>query len=129
MSGEAATPLWKEMVATTGQDYWKDWILGLEKDRALPRPWTVLSNAEIDRLARNAYISYHGHPGRLWHAVRQVKSWSEFKRKSRAFLDMLFSQEKASVMDQRFLAFNENQTNMLEICRQRLRAFARQKRA
>lgn len=121
------TPLWKEMVATTGQDYWKDWILGLEKDRALPRPWTILSNAEIDRLARNAYIAYHGHPGRLWHAVRQVKSWTEFKRKSRAFLDMLFFQEKSSVKDNAFLAFNENQKNMLASCRKKLQDRARPK--
>lgn len=118
------TPLWKEMVATTGQDYWKDWILGFEKDRALPRPWTVLSNAQIDRLARKAYISYHCHSSRLWRAIRQVKSWSEFKRKSRAFWDMLFSQEKSSVTDGAFLAFNENQRNVLASCRQRLRAWA-----
>jgi radical SAM superfamily enzyme YgiQ (UPF0313 family) len=122
------TPLWKEMVATEGRDYWKDWILGLETDRPLPRPWTVLSNEEIDRLARNAYISYHGHFGRLWKAILQVKSWKELKRKSGAFWDMLFSQEKTSTMDQKFRAFNENQKDTLEACRQKLRIFAARKK-
>ena len=27
------TSLWKELVNTTKQDYWQDWILGKEKDR------------------------------------------------------------------------------------------------
>jgi anaerobic magnesium-protoporphyrin IX monomethyl ester cyclase len=120
------TPLWKEVVSATGQDYWKDWVLGRERDRVLPRPWTDLSNAQIDRLARNAYISFHSHPNRLWKAICRVKSWSEFKRKSLAFWDMLFSQEKFSVTDNAFLAFNENQKKMLISCRQRLRARARQ---
>ena len=122
------TPLWKEMVSATGRDYWKDWILGQERDRALPRPWTILNNAEIDRLVRNAYLSYHGDPNRLWKAIRQVKSWSELKRKSLAFWDMFFSQEKFSVADNTFLAFNENSKKMLASCRQRLRTRVQQQR-
>lgn len=123
------TPLWRQMVEVAGQDYWKDWILGKESDRPLPRPWTTLSNTQIDRIARRCYLSYHGHPRRLWKAARQVKSWSEFKRKCLAFLDMMFSQENVSVERKGFKVFNENQELTLESCRQKLRQMARHRAA
>ncbi|MBP7216778.1 MAG: B12-binding domain-containing radical SAM protein [Candidatus Omnitrophica bacterium] len=59
------TPLWKKMVEETGKDYWREWVLGKEIDRPLERPWTDLSNSEVDRLAKWAYVSYHSRPGFL----------------------------------------------------------------
>ena len=102
------TPLWEEMVKETGKDYWKDWIVGKETDRALPRPWTELSNAEIDRLAKWAYLKYHSRPGFLLKAVRKVRSFAEFKRKFLGFLEMVFSQEDISERDEKFVAYHED---------------------
>jgi len=34
-----------------GFDYWREYILGNVAEAALPRPWTELSNDEIDRIA------------------------------------------------------------------------------
>lgn len=115
------TPLWKQMVENTGKDYWKDWILGKEIDRSLPRPWTSLTNREIDKLAKWAYVSYYSNPRRLLKSVLGVRSFSEFKRKFFAFVDMVFSQEKVANEDVNFEAFNENLKSTIHICKKRLK--------
>ena len=102
------TSMWKEMVKETGRDYWKDWILGREEDRPLHRPWTKVTNREIDRLAKWGYVKYHSNPFYLLKATLSVKSFKEFKRKLFAYLDMLFRQESISKKDERFSAYNEN---------------------
>jgi len=101
------TPLWRELVEKTGQDYWKDWILGEEVDRPLPRPWTELSNEEIDRLTKWAYVSYHSRPSFLLKAVLKVRSFTEFKRKFLGFMEMVFAQESISKEDKDFVAYHE----------------------
>lgn len=100
-------------------DYWRDWILGKAEDMELPRPWTQLSNEEINSMARHCYISYHSRPSFLLKAVIGVKSFTEFKRKSLAYLDMLFRQEKVSKKDNKFLAYNENKRIYMERYRQK----------
>ena len=102
------TPLWKQMVEETGQDYWKEWILGNETDHPLPRPWTELSNDEIDRLAKWAYVKFHARFFFLLKSTFEVKSFAEFKRKFLGFMDMLFSQENKSVEDKNFVAYKDN---------------------
>jgi hypothetical protein len=81
------------MKRETGRDYWEDWVRGLEEDRPLPRPWTELTDAEVDLLVRSTL---------------QVKSFAEFKRKFLGFLEMIFSQENVSREDDAFVAYNEN---------------------
>jgi len=102
------TGMWKEMVRNTGKDYWKDWILGKEEDRDLPRPWTELTNEQIDSLARKAYIAYHIRPFFLLRSLLKIRSLKEFKRKFFAFFEMLFRQEAISKEDKNFIAYNEN---------------------
>jgi len=101
------TPLWKDMVEETGLDYWREWVLGNETDRRLPRPWTELTNDEIDRFAREAYVIYHSRPSFLIRAALGVKSFSELKRKFLGFLEMMFSQEGISKSDKGFVAYHQ----------------------
>jgi radical SAM superfamily enzyme YgiQ (UPF0313 family) len=101
------TPLWKEMIDTTGKDYWKDWILGKEKDRPLPRPWTELTNEQIDELAKWAYVSYHTRPVFIIRNILKLRSFDEMKRKFFAFFDMIFRQESSSRADESFRAYHE----------------------
>jgi radical SAM superfamily enzyme YgiQ (UPF0313 family) len=108
------TPLWRQMVSMTGKDYWQDWVLAKETDRALPRYWTSLTNEEIDRFARWAYISYYSSPLRLLRLTLQVRTLTEFKRKLFAFLSMIFKQEKTAKEDKAFRAFNENSERQIE---------------
>lgn len=108
LTAKPLTGMWRELVKETGYDYWKEYILGRTEEKVLPRPWTDLTNDEIDKLTRWAYVSYHSRPGFLFKMVRQVRSFDEFKRKFRAFLDMVLKQETKSRMDKKFLAYDEN---------------------
>ena len=102
------TGLWRMLLESGEADYWKEYILGNVPEQALPRPWTELSNDEIDRLARWAYIRYHSRPSFLEKSVVKIRSFAEFKRKFLAYMDMLFRQEKVSERDDLFMAYNEN---------------------
>jgi anaerobic magnesium-protoporphyrin IX monomethyl ester cyclase len=113
LTAKPLTPYWRQMVKDTGFDYWREYILGNTEDNPLPRPWTSLTNEEIDSLARKAYIVYHCRPTFLLHHTLQVKSWSEFKRKFFAFIEMMFRQEKVSTLDKNFVAYPENRRKIL----------------
>ncbi len=102
------TSMWHDMVKETGYDYWREYILGNTEERPLPRPWTELTNDEIDELAKRCYLKFHV---RFWFLVKhtlKVRSWSEFKRKFLAFLDMVFRQEKTSKADHAFKCYGED---------------------
>ncbi|MFA5261142.1 MAG: radical SAM protein [Candidatus Omnitrophota bacterium] len=110
------TPLWKEMVAKEQKDYWRDWILGKETDRELARPWTELTNQEVDQLARWAYISYYARPRFLFRHLMKIGSFLELKRKALALIDMLWKQEPYSQPEDDFKAFNENPDTQVRRC-------------
>ncbi|MFH1776096.1 MAG: radical SAM protein [Candidatus Omnitrophota bacterium] len=101
------TPLWKEMQKHMGRDYWKEWIMGKTEDCSLPRPWTSLTNKEIDHLARHAYVSFHSRLVFLLRASLKVRSFTEFKRKFLGFLEMVFCQESIARKDEKFIAYHE----------------------
>ena len=102
------TSLWEDLISKTGVDYWKEWVLGRETDRVLPRPWTELTNDDIDRLTKWAYIKYYSRPLFIVRALLNLKSFVEFKRKLFAYIDMCFFQKNIAVKDEDFLAYNEN---------------------
>jgi len=100
------TSMWREMVASTGKDYWRDWVLGLETDRPLPRHWTKLSNRDIDRIARKSYLKFAIRP---WYLLKQTLlcgSFFEWRRKAGALFDMLFHQENFAKSDPNFGIYN-----------------------
>lgn len=102
------TSMWQDMVAETGYDYWREYILGNAEEAALPRPWTELTNDEIDELAYRAYVKYHARPWFLLSHTLKVRSWQEFRRKFLAFWDMMFKQEKRSKADHAFKCYGED---------------------
>lgn len=112
LTAKPLTSLWKTMVEETGEDYWKDYILGKVEEKQLPRNWTSLSNEEIDRLTKTAYLRLYLSPFFLWRAITKVSSIAEFIRKFMALIDMIFSQEDVSekwlLKRRNFKAYNEN---------------------
>ncbi len=102
------TQLWKDLVEETGYDYWREYILGNTDEAVLPRPWTELSNDEIDEIAKKAYIKFHSRPFFLLQHVLKVRSFDEFRRKFFAFLEMVFKQEDVSKKDPNFICYGEN---------------------
>ena len=108
MTAKPLTSLWRDLVRETGYDYWREYILGNAAEAALPRPWTDLTNEQVDRLAKKAYVAYHCRPGFLLSHALQVRSWDEFKRKTWALVDMVLRQERRSRRDEKFMAYCEN---------------------
>jgi len=108
LTAKPLTPYWREMVEQSGKDYWRDYILGEAEEAPLPRPWTKLTNDQIDYLAKKAYILYHCRPRFLLTHTLQVKSWDEFKRKFFALVEMVFRQERVSTTDDHFVAYAES---------------------
>ncbi|MFH1996612.1 MAG: radical SAM protein [Candidatus Omnitrophota bacterium] len=106
------TPLWKQMVKKEGKDYWREWILGNETDRPLPRPWTELTNEELDDLAKWAYVQFHSRPAFLIKAALKVRSFTEFKRKFLGYIEMVFGQERVSKEDKKFVAYHEDKRRL-----------------
>jgi len=100
------TLLWKELLSSIQKDYWQDWVLGEEKDRELLRPWTSLTNNEINRLTKWAYTSYYGQPLYIIRHLFKIRSFAEFRRKLFAFLDMFFRQEETATEDKNFVAYH-----------------------
>lgn len=102
------TSLWRDLVEETGYDYWREYILGNTEEKPLPRPWTELSNDEIDELAYRAYVKFHARPWFLLRHTLKVRSWAEFKRKFFAFMEMMFKQERVSKADHSFKCYGED---------------------
>ena len=102
------TTMWYDMVKESGYDYWKEYILGNAEEAPLPRPWTELSNNEIDHLTKKAYQKFHSRPFFLLKHALAVRSFDEFKRKFLAWLEMQFRQESVSKPDLHFVAYEEN---------------------
>jgi anaerobic magnesium-protoporphyrin IX monomethyl ester cyclase len=112
LTAKPLTPYWRQMVKDGDFDYWREYILGKEEDKSLPRPWTSLSTEDIDSMAKKAYVAFHCRPVFLFHHTMQVKSWSEFKRKFFGFIEMVFCQEKVSTMDNNFVAYPEDKSKI-----------------
>ena len=83
-------------------------LAALQQAHPLPRPWTDLSNDEIDSLTRKAYVRFHSRPFFLLKSALQVRSFDEFRRKFLAWLEMRFRQEAVSTKDEKFQAYCEN---------------------
>ncbi len=107
VTAKPLTPLWRDLVASTGQDYWRDYILGLTEEKALPRPWVNLSNDEIDKITKDAYVSYHRRPSFLLRHTLKCRSYEEFRRKFMAFVEMVFRQEDVSTAQDDFTAYHD----------------------
>ncbi len=102
------TSMWRDLVAQTGYDYWREYIMGNAEEQPLPRPWTELTNDEVDELALRAYKKFHSRPFFLLRHTLKVRSWAEFKRKFLAFVEMMFRQERVSKPDPSFRCYGED---------------------
>lgn len=112
LTAKPLTGMWKDMVKNGGYDYWREYITGNTDEKQMDRPWTDLTNGEIDKLTKWAYLKFYLHPVFLWRSVKAVASFAEFKRKFLALIDMIFSQENKSELwkdkHKEFRIYNEN---------------------
>jgi anaerobic magnesium-protoporphyrin IX monomethyl ester cyclase len=77
------------VVEATGVDYWREYIRGTVEEQLLPTPWTKLTRAEIERLARRAYLKFYLRPRYMWRMIRRLESTSEFLRYGRVAFQLM----------------------------------------
>jgi radical SAM superfamily enzyme YgiQ (UPF0313 family) len=83
-----ATELYTLLLQETGRDWWREHIeRGV--DEPIPRPLTSLSDAEIQRWTRLAYLRFYYRPRYVWRALRRIKSGEELVRSVRTAVQML----------------------------------------
>ena len=79
-----------------------------------------MSNDELNRLAKEAYLRFYARPGFLLRSLLCVRDRRELKRKVRAFLAMVFSQRGTARADGKFLAYQENPAPLVRNYQRRL---------
>jgi radical SAM superfamily enzyme YgiQ (UPF0313 family) len=83
-----ATELYRMLQEETGRDWWREFML-TGREVALPRPGCGLSEDEIERWIRRAYLRFYYRPRYVARALRRLRSREEFVRSARTALQML----------------------------------------
>lgn len=78
------TVLYDQVKRITGNDYWREYILGLSPEKRLPSPWTSLTEEEIEALVIKAYRKFYFRPSRLSRIILGIRSFDEFARYMRS---------------------------------------------
>ena len=86
-----ATELYTLLLQETGRDYWREHI-ERGSDEPIPRPHCDMTDAEIQRLTRLAYLRFYYRPKYLIRALRRLKSPEELARSVRTAVQMLMEQ-------------------------------------
>jgi len=95
-NAKPATVIYADLMRSLNMDYWRDYMLGITEPRPLPRPWTKLTQEEIDKFTKAAYIKFHSRPLFLLKSVLEIKTLPELIRKILAFFEMLLYKDKVS---------------------------------
>lgn len=75
-----ATELYRMLLRDGHPDYWKNFIRDRNSECYVPRPGTDLTEDEIQRWTRKAYIGFYFRPRYILKALARLKSWPELKR-------------------------------------------------
>ena len=76
------------IVEATGVDYWREYIRGTVEERLLPTPWTELTRAQQEKLARYAYLRFYWRPRYVWRMIRRIESFEELLRYVRVAIQL-----------------------------------------
>ena len=88
------TELYTMLMEETGRDWWREHILG-GPEVVIPRPHCSLSEAEIQRWTRHAYLRFYYRPRYVMQALRRVRSWEELVRSVNTAVQMLVNRPTA----------------------------------
>lgn len=86
-----ATELYTLLLQETGRDWWRDHIVA-GTDEPIPRPHCSLTDAEIQRWTRLAYLRFYYRPRYVLRALQRVRSREELLRSVRTAWQMLVEQ-------------------------------------
>lgn len=74
-----STAMYEMMLEETGVDYWREFVLE-PHDKLVPRPRCSMTDAEIQRWSRLAYLRFYYRPQMIARHLQRMKSWDEVKR-------------------------------------------------
>jgi radical SAM superfamily enzyme YgiQ (UPF0313 family) len=83
------TSLDDELKKNTGKDYWRDFVIGKEKEKRLPNIWCDLSEEEIDYYLKKMYMKIYINPKYIIKTILRIKSFDELERYIRAGFEMI----------------------------------------
>lgn len=85
-----ATEMYTMLLKEHGRDYWREHIAqGIDDD--IPRPLCDMTDEEIQRWTRLAYVRFYYRPKYILRALSRMKSREEFLRSARTAWQMLVS--------------------------------------
>ncbi|MCB9765325.1 MAG: radical SAM protein [Alphaproteobacteria bacterium] len=87
-----ATEMYTMLLEETGRDYWREFVLNPHDD-LVPRPRCDMTDAEIQRWTRLAYLRFYYRPKMVRHHLRKMKSVDELRRSAETALQMLRDRE------------------------------------
>jgi len=93
-TAKPCTGLDDELKKKTGRDYWRNFVLGKEKEKRLPNIWCGLTEKEIDYYVKKMYIRLYLTPKYVINTILRVKSFSELERYLRAGIKMVFTKNE-----------------------------------
>lgn len=80
MIGKPGAKLYEDIKEDLGYDYFGELVKGKIKDRELEKPWTNLSNEEINKWAKKAYKEFYLRPSYILKRFININSLRELKR-------------------------------------------------
>jgi radical SAM superfamily enzyme YgiQ (UPF0313 family) len=85
-----ATEMYTLLMKETGRDFWREHIIS-RKDEDIPRPLCDISDAEIQRWCRLAYLRFYYRPQYVARAITRLKSPEELSRSIKTAWQMLWT--------------------------------------
>ena len=83
-----ATEMYTMMLEETGRDYWREFVLN-PHDELIPRPRCNMTDAEIQRWTRIAYLRFYYRPEMIKRQLSRVKSVDELRRSAETAWQMI----------------------------------------
>jgi len=89
MVPQPPSPVYRELVAKTGTDYWREYTLGnAEILKELPGIGSSFDPATLDLMQRKFFRKYYYRPGYILKRLKKVGSFKEIKGLARAALSI-----------------------------------------
>ncbi|MBF0331233.1 MAG: B12-binding domain-containing radical SAM protein [Candidatus Omnitrophica bacterium] len=68
------------MIAKTGQDHWRDYVLKCSAEKDFPNPWTKMSREELDMYVQKFYAAFYFRPAYILKRLIKSRSFEELFR-------------------------------------------------
>ena len=93
-----ATELYTLLLKEKGRDYWREHILN-GVDEPIPRPLCDMTDAEIQRWTRLAYLRFYYRPKQVIRNLSRIKSADELSRSVKTAWQMLWTDPEQEQME------------------------------